>query len=76
MKNFIGTCIHNPFESRKAFDRVVKGAGKCSKTQFLRECNVHSDIVKMIKAYPNDFEFYRYGNIYFYKWSGIEHFYK
>jgi len=76
MKEFIGTCVNNPFERIELLVEITEGAKKISKKKFFENCFIHPDIIKIIKKYPYDYEFYQYKDIMFYIWSGIEHFYK
>ena len=74
-KEFQGTCVENPFGRIEALVKVVENATEIAKQTFLRRCFVPPEEKAKMKQYPNDFEFYKYKNIYFYCWSAIEHFY-
>jgi len=76
MKQPIGTCIDNPFGSRERLEKIMTGAKKISRKEFLEVCDVPSEIVIEMKEYYDDFEYYKNGDIYFYIWSAIEHFYQ
>lgn len=75
-KEFIGTCVENPFERIELLAEIVENAKKIFKKKFFEHCFIHPDIIKAIKQFPNDYEFYQYKDIMFYEWSGIEHFYQ
>jgi len=78
-KQFLGDCVHNPFDSKEELDNIINDAIEISKKEFLE--NVEIDIGdddtmrRMIKEYPNDFEFFKNNDIYFLRHSAIEYFY-
>jgi hypothetical protein len=74
-KEFQGTCVENPFRNIETLCDVVEKAIKITKRTFLQHCFIHCEILKNMKQFPNDYEFFKYKNIYFYRWSAIEHFY-
>ena len=74
-KEFQGTCVDNPFGRIETLVKVVENAIEITKQTFFRHCFISSKEVAQIKQYPNDYEFYKYQNVYFYCWSMIEHFY-
>jgi hypothetical protein len=76
LKRPIGTCINNPFKSLERLEEVINKAKRISKKVFFYHCAVPELIALDMKQYPNDFEFYKNGEVYFYKWSAIEHFYR
>ena len=75
-KNFIGTCVENPFERLEILIKVIDSAKEITKATFLKHCYIYSNILREMKQFPYDFSFYKYNNIYFYTWSAIEHFYQ
>jgi len=75
MKQFMGTCVENPFGRIETLVEVVENAREITKQTFARHCAIHPDILKQMHQFPNDYEFYKYHNTYFYTWSAIEHFY-
>jgi hypothetical protein len=79
LKEFIGTCVDNPFYSVGDLCQVVEYGNPISKKTFIANCAVHLDILKAFTKFPHDYEFYHYkgiiGDYYFYTWSAIEHFY-
>ncbi len=75
MKEFIGTCVENPFSSLRILQKVIEDAKAISKQTFLKHCEVEPHILHAFNEYPNDYEFYRYNEVCFYTWSAIEHFY-
>jgi len=76
MKEFIGTCVENPFGRIETLVKIIDNAREISKRSFLRQTCVHPDIIKEMRRFPNDYEFYQHKDICFYTWSAIEHFYK
>ena len=75
-KQFYGTCVENPFGRIEELVKVIENAIEITKQTFLRHCFMSPGEKVEMKQYPNDFEFYKYRNIYFYRWSAIEHFYQ
>ena len=82
MKQFIGTCVENPFEDIGTLTDIVENRAKpISKRVFLQKCDVAQEVVIAMRTYPYDYEFYQSEIpftkqvIYFYTWSAIEHFY-
>ena len=47
-----------------------------SKAHFFRSCNVPQALRADARRFPRDYTFYQNGNIMFYEWSRIEHFYR
>jgi len=83
MKQFIGTCVDNPFgDIGTLIDIVDNRAKQISKKAFLQNCDVLPELINTMQTYPNDYEFYKSEipftkqRVYFYTWSAIEHFYK
>ena len=74
-KEFIGTCVENPFEDDTILYEMVENAKEISKQTFFKHCNITLDHKRMMRDYPNDYQFYKNKNLYFYKWSAIEYFY-
>jgi len=81
-KEFIGTCIENPFDNTGDLVAVVENyAIEIEKQEFLGACCVRPEIVEEMAEFPYDFEFYiskehlRGKAIYFYCHSAIEYFY-
>lgn len=78
-RDFIGTCVGNPFASVGDLCQVVETARVISKKTFLANCIVLPDTLKSFRQFPRDYEFAHYkgiiGDYYFYTWSAIEHFY-
>lgn len=83
-KEFIGTCIENCFGAMDVLVNVVENySEEITKEDFLKNCAVDDSVIKEMNKRPDDFEFYKgkeyYGNnyyVYFYRHSGIEHFYR
>ncbi len=80
MKQFIGTCVENPFASVGDLCQVVETAKPIMRETFIKQCDTTPELRTEFRAWLYDYEFYHYqgiiGNIYFYTWSAIEHFYK
>ncbi len=76
MREFIGTCVDNPFMDKAELDKIINKATRITRSSFLSECLVEKRLEKEMYKRPADFEFYRYYYIYFYKHSRIEHFYR
>lgn len=81
---FIGNCVtgldDDLFREYIADDstllaQLVENSKEISKKIFLKHCYIDRDIEKQFKKSPQDYTFYKNGNIYFYEWSAIEHFY-
>lgn len=77
MKEFIGTCVGNPFGTSEALDKIIDEAEEITIKEFLAVTeDITPELELEMRRYPDDFAFYRSGNIYYYEWSAIEHFYK
>lgn len=74
-KEFIGTCVENPFDRIEILVDAIETAKKISKKTFLENCFVTEEQEKAFKEYPHDYLFYKNENLYFYEFSGIEYFY-
>lgn len=75
MKEYKGNCVSNPFRNPETLSKVIDGADQITKRTFLKYCAVDDETLKAMREFPSDYEFYKYGNIYFYTWSAIEYFY-
>lgn len=75
-KEFIGTCVDNPFGRVERLDHILDNAKKISKKRFLRECEIDKELVKDMRQYPQDYQFFEYGRIMFFEHSRIDFFYK
>ena len=76
MKDFIGTCVENPFGRIEELSRIIEKGKVISKTRFMGACAVHPDTLKDMKRFPHDYEYFQsLDRIYYYEWSAIEHFY-
>jgi len=77
MKQFMGTCVENPFRSLWKLNFIIEHGKTISQKEFLVNCQVEPEIELEMRRFPNDYEFYQsYDGIMFYTWSAIEHFYK
>ena len=75
-KQFIGTCVSNPFRSTNKLQDVIDSADEITKDEFLDECDVDERTMVDMDEYPNDFEYCRSGDVYFFTHSATEHFFK
>ena len=75
MKEFMGTCVENPFGRIEVLCEVVENAKDITKRTFFRHCSVHPDTKQAMRQYPRDYSFGKYKDTYFFVWSCIEHFY-
>lgn len=75
-KDFLGTCVDNPFGSSRRLEEIIDDAREITKKTFLKHTNVDDTILADMKRYPYDYEYYKYKNIFFYTHSAIEHFYR
>jgi hypothetical protein len=75
-KIFIGTCVDNPFSSEDELSNVIDNAVSIRQEEFLENADVDEKLLEEIERYPNDFEFYKSGNVYYFTHSAIEHFFK
>jgi len=76
VKEFIGTCVENPFDRIEELTRIVENGEELDELEFRRHCLIHPDILRDMEQYPNDYAFYKFRDIYYYVWSAIEHFYQ
>ncbi len=76
MKEYIGNCVSNPFDSVEILSTIIENGKKVSKKKFLGVCDIYYAIINSMKEYPQDYEFYKSGEIYFYVHSAIEYFFK
>lgn len=79
-KIYQGNCIENPFHTIDKIREVVYNAEEISKSTFLKNVGMTTwgtlDTLKFgMKVFPNDFTYYKYKNIYFFRHSGIEYFF-
>jgi len=82
-KEFIGTCVDNPFEDMGTLVNVVDNYSREIDVQeFLANCYVHPETIEEMQRFPKDFGFYKSKvlwdqpySIYFYRHSAVEHFY-
>jgi len=82
-KEFIGTCVDNPFGDMGTLVNVVDNHSRETDVrEFLANCHVHPEVIEEMQRFPNDFGFYKSKvlwdqpySIYFYRHSAVEHFY-
>ena len=75
-KECFGTCVDNPFETVEELSDIIENAHEITKRTFIKRCEVDSEIKAQMRRFPYDYVYYKNGNIYFYTWSVIEHFFK
>lgn len=76
-KEFFWTCVNNPFKDIEILSEVIDNAKEISFKEFVKECNIEKEILEeMIIYWSPSFSFWKNGDIYFYVWSAIEHFYE
>lgn len=75
-KEFIGTCVENPYGEIEILCEIIENAVEITKRTFFKHCFVDNETAKTMRQYPNDYEFFKCKNVYFYRWSAIEHFYE
>jgi hypothetical protein len=77
VKQFIGTCVENPFRSVSKLNFIIEHGKGISQKEFLASCEIEPETELEMSRFPNDYEFYQScDGIMFYTWSAIEHFYK
>ena len=60
MKQFIGTCVENPFNDIGMLTGIMENRSKLiSKRSFLRQCDIPQELLAEIQKYPDDYEFYK-----------------
>ena len=74
-KEFIGTCVENPFRRIETLTKIVENAREITKRTFLKYAIVHPDILANMRQFPDDYTFWKCKNVYYYEWSAIEYFY-
>ena len=83
MKQYIGSCVENPFDDIGTLTNVVENnAVEIGKRTFLKHCIITEEQKQDMAHFPDDYEFYRSkvwqsnpSYIYFYNHSAIEYFY-
>ena len=81
MKSFICSCV-NPdlkelgVKNINEFTEFIDNAESINKKEFLNNCYVEDSLKLDFKTFPNDFDFFRNGEIIFFTNSMIEHFFK
>ena len=75
MKEFIGTCVENPFDRIEELVRITENGKEITAKTFRQHCSIHPDILKDMRQFPNDYTYYKFQDIYYYEWSAIEYFY-
>jgi len=62
--------------SRETLEEIIDNAKEITRQTFFKRVEVDADNKKLMGIYPDDYCYYKYGDIYFYDWSAIEFFYK
>jgi hypothetical protein len=75
LKTFIGTCITNPFRTVEELSKVIHAGKRIAMKTFLANCDIDETTRELMRAYPQDFEFFKSGEIYFYEYTSIDCFY-
>ena len=76
MKQFIGTCVNNPWRNPWKLNSIIEQGKPISREDFLASCEVAAETELEMRRFPHDYEFYQScQGIMFYTWSAIEHFY-
>jgi len=80
-KEFICDCVDPNYQELglngvDSFCEWLETKEDLSVEEFVNFCELSTDILKSIIMYPNDFEFYKIGEVFFYCHSCVEHFYK
>jgi hypothetical protein len=77
MKEYIGCCVDNPFNSLEELSNIIDNWEEITIKEFLLKTNIENiELLRDFILYPNSFVFYKYNNIYFYENSCIEYFYE
>ena len=74
-KEFIWTCVWNPFESIEVLSEIIDNSREIKKETFLKNCFIERVLKRQFDKYKFDYHFYKHKKIYFFTWSAIEHFY-
>jgi len=75
-KQFIGSCVSNPFGSAEKLSKVLAKGVKYNKVKFIGECDIDMEVISDMRAYTRDYKFFRSGSIRYYELSGIEYFFQ
>lgn len=81
MKTFICDCTNPDFKELgvkdvNEFSDFIDNSDSIEESEFLENCDIEDSLKLNIKEYPNDFNFFSNGNIYFFTHSCIEHFFR
>lgn len=76
IKEYLGSCVINPFNSTEELQIIVEDAKEITKQKFMENCSISKEIKGNMKMFPNDYIFYKYEDIYFFTHSAIEYFYR
>ncbi len=76
-KQLIGTCVNHPFGTLNDLADIIDKAREITKATFLKHCFIMAYVLEIdMKKYPDDYKFYKTGDIYFFTHSAIEYFYQ
>ena len=81
MKTFFCDCTNPDYETlgisdANEFSDLIDEAKEITKEEFLENCEIPEETKELLKRFPDDFDFFRNGDIYFFTHSWIEHFFK
>ena len=76
MKHIWCDCVNPAEELKPTLDELIDSGEEITGEEFFKHCEVNEKVNKMIDDFPNDFTYWRNGNIYWFEWSNIEHFFK
>lgn len=77
MKCFMGDCVGVPdiFEDVDDMSDCIDEGEEITFEEFLDKCDVDCKTLKDMIHYPGDYDYFRHGDIYWFNWSGYEHFF-
>ena len=75
-KQYFGNCVNNPFGSINKLCEIIDNAEEVSQNTFLEHCEVGLEMLSRMETYPDDYSYYRYKDIFFFRESATEYFYK
>jgi len=82
MRQFIGDCVNNPFNSLDQLERVIDQAIPITRNRFLQNCDIKGmelygiSLSHLIAQYPHDFEFSQSNKVIFFTHSAVEYFFR
>ena len=76
MKEFIGSCVSNPFTDMEKLTDTIDNAEDITLREFIKECDVNLETLRSMIIFPTSYTYHKNGDIYFYVNSAIEHFFQ